>query len=199
MLSTEDAAFHRHAGFDAEAIRNSVRENLRARKFVRGASTISMQLAKNLYLGRGKTVSRKLQEAFLTAYLEQELTKRQLLELYFNVVELGPAVYGVRAGAEHQFHTSPSRLSVSQAFYLMSILPKPSAVHAGAGGAVTPGYVSHLRRLMKNAHRRKLLADDELDLGLRETPVVGSPATELAEPSADTVAPSDSPPEEPPP
>ena len=113
VLTTEDGGFHRHHGFDHEAIRNSIRENLRRRKFVRGASTISMQLAKNLYLDRGKNLSRKLQEAVLTMYLEQELTKEQILELYLNVVEFGPLIYGIGPAARYYFDASAPPISRS--------------------------------------------------------------------------------------
>ena len=125
VLTTEDAGFERHHGFDHEAIKNSIRENLRKKKFVRGASTLSMQLAKNLYLDRGKNLSRKLQEAVLTMYLEQELTKEQILELYFNVVEFGPMLYGIGPAAHAYFSAIPSELSLGQSLYISSILPNP--------------------------------------------------------------------------
>src|SRR5690606_26000898 len=100
------------------AIHNSILENVKQRRFVRGASTISMQLAKNVYLKREKTLSRKLQEAVLTMLLEQEFTKQQLLELYLNVIEFAPGVYGVGPGAQHYFNTHPSQLSLGQALYI---------------------------------------------------------------------------------
>jgi hypothetical protein len=176
VLTTEDGGFMRHNGFEPEAIRNSIRENLRARSFVRGASTISMQLAKNLYLDRKKNLSRKLQEAVLTMYLEQELTKEQILELYLNVVELGPMVYGVGPAARHYFHTGPSQLALSQAFYLATLLPNPKRTHAGAGGTVTPAWTAYLRRLIKIARARNRITEEEAELGLRETVVVGQRA-----------------------
>lgn len=174
VITAEDGRFERHGGFDHEAIRNSIRENIRARKFVRGASTISMQLAKNLYLPRDKTLSRKLEEAVLTLYLEQSLTKDQLMELYLNVVEFGPMVYGIGPAAQHYFRTSPASLSVSQCFYLASILPSPKVQHFAAGNAVSGSWMSHLRRLMKYAHHRGRLNDAELDEGMTEVPVFGS-------------------------
>lgn len=176
VMTCEDGRFHRHEGFDHEAIRNSIRENVRQRRFVRGASTISMQLAKNLYLARDKRLGRKIEEAFLTLYLEQALTKEQILELYLNVVELGPKVYGVEAGAQHYFRTSPSRLTLTQAFYLASILPSPKAQHFGAGGALSPGWLRNLRTLLKHANKVKRLSDEDLEAGLSEIPVRGSPA-----------------------
>ncbi len=176
VLTTEDGGFHRHHGFDQEAIRNSIRENLRKHKFVRGASTISMQLAKNLYLDRGKNLSRKLQEAILTMYLEQELTKEQMIELYFNVVEFGPMIYGIGPAARYYFDAPASELSLGQALYISSIMPNPKVQHFGAGNAVASGWMSYLRKLMKLARDRSRITEEELDEGLRETVVRGSPS-----------------------
>jgi hypothetical protein len=180
VLTTEDGGFHRHHGFDHEAIRNSIRENLRRKRFVRGASTLSMQLAKNLYLDRGKNLARKLQEAVLTTYLEQELTKEQILELYLNVVEFGPMIYGIGPAARYYFSASPRELSLGQALYVSSLLPNPKVQHFGAGGVVTPTWMSYLRKLMKIARDRDHLTDEELDEGLRETVVRGSPMPQRA-------------------
>jgi membrane peptidoglycan carboxypeptidase len=180
VLVTEDGSFHHHHGFDEEAIRNSIRENLRRGKFVRGASTISMQLAKNLYLDRGKNLSRKLQEAVLTMYLEQELTKEQIMELYLNVVEFGPMVYGIGPAAQHYFNTSASQLSLGQALYISSIMPNPKKQHFAVGGAVTPSWSSYLRQLMEIAHKRKRISDEELEEGLRETVIRGASAPHRA-------------------
>ncbi|WP_197041243.1 biosynthetic peptidoglycan transglycosylase [Chondromyces apiculatus] len=173
VMTTEDSGFHRHRGFDQEAIKNSIRENLRQGRFVRGASTISMQLAKNLYLARTKTLSRKLQEALLTMYLEQELTKEQLMELYLNVVEFGPMVFGIGDAAQHYFNTTASQLSLGQALYLASILPNPKVQHFVAGGAVSPGWTNYLRKLMETAAKRKWITEEELEEGLSETVVRG--------------------------
>ncbi|WP_438000936.1 biosynthetic peptidoglycan transglycosylase [Sorangium sp. So ce185] len=187
VLTTEDGGFHRHHGFDEEAIKNSIRENLRKRRFVRGASTVSMQLAKNLYLERTKSVARKLQETLLTMYLEQELTKEQIMELYLNVVEFGPLVYGIGAAARHYFNASAAQLSLGQALYIASILPNPSVQHFDASGEVTPAWSEYLRKLMQIAHRRNRISDEELEKGLQETVVRGSPAPHLAprQPAAD--------------
>jgi monofunctional biosynthetic peptidoglycan transglycosylase len=175
VMICEDGRFHRHDGFDQEAIRNSFRENIRSGRFVRGASTISMQLAKNLYLTREKTLSRKLQEAVLTLLLEQELSKQEILELYLNVIELGPGIYGIGPAAQHYFNTSASRLSLGQALYLASILPNPRQQHFGAGGAVTPGWTNYLRKLMHIAVKIKRISEQELEDGLREQVTFGVP------------------------
>ncbi|NUP09487.1 MAG: transglycosylase domain-containing protein, partial [Polyangiaceae bacterium] len=185
VISFEDGRFSRHEGFDAEAIRNSIRENLRKWQFVRGASTISMQLAKNLYLERDKLLGRKIEEAFLTLYLEQALTKEQIIELYLNVVEFGPNVYGVQAASQHYFRTEPSSLSLSQAFYLASLLPNPHKEHFGAGGALSPGWLKLLRTVMKHANKVRRLTDEELEQGLSEIPVRGNPSP-MRDPNAES-------------
>jgi membrane peptidoglycan carboxypeptidase len=176
LLVCEDGRFWRHRGFDREAIANSIRDNLRADRFLRGASTISMQLAKNLYLKREKTVSRKLQEVVLTLLLEQELTKGEILELYLNVIEYGPGVYGIGDAAEHYFRTDPSELSLSQAFYLASILPNPRANHFRADGRLSDGWTRYLHRLLSIAHERGRVSDDELQSALSEQLMRGRPS-----------------------
>jgi hypothetical protein len=187
VLVNEDGRFFRHRGFDQEAISNSLRENLKARRFSRGASTVTMQLAKNLYLDRDKTLSRKLQEAVLTMLLEQELPKEKILELYLNVIEFGPGIYGIGAAAQYYFDTTAAELSVGQALYLGSILPKPKSHHFAADGNVSPGWSSYLRKLMHVAHKRQLITSAELEEGLREQVAFRVPKpTRLAEPLNET-------------
>lgn len=168
VLICEDGAFFRHRGFDQEAIQNSIRENVKAGRFVRGASTISMQTAKNLYLSREKTLSRKLQEAVLTHLLEQELSKDQILELYLNVIEFGPGIYGIGPAAAYYFNSTPSQLSLGQALYLASILPNPKRQYFGADGAVTPGWSNYLRKLMRIAAKIHRISEGELEDALAE-------------------------------
>ena len=168
VTTTEDGGFRNHGGFDKTAIKNSIRDNLRAGRFLRGASTISMQLAKNIYLEREKNLSRKLQEAVLTTYLEQTLTKDEILELYFNVVEFGPMVYGIGPAAAHYFDTSASDLSLGQALFLTSILPAPKRTYFSANGQVTKGWLGYLHRLMKIMHNRNKINDEQLVDGVSE-------------------------------
>ncbi|MBI5532652.1 MAG: transglycosylase domain-containing protein [Deltaproteobacteria bacterium] len=175
VLSTEDARFRIHHGFDHEAIHNSVRENLIKGAFVRGASTLSMQLAKNLYLERKKTVSRKLQELILTMYLEQVLTKEQILELYFNVVEFGPMLYGIGPASAHYFRCAPSELTPGQALYLSSILPQPKTQHFASGGRLSEGWMKYIWKLIKNAEKRSWLTPEDAQSALDEWVVFGGP------------------------
>lgn len=198
VIVCEDARFFHHDGFDEEAIKDSIRDNLRAGQFVRGASTVSMQLAKNLYLGREKTLSRKLQEAALTLLLEQVLSKEAILELYLNVIEFGPGVYGIRHAAEHYFKSAPRDLSLGQSLYLTSILPNPSHQHLSDDGTVTEPWMDYLHRLMRIAHKIGRITDAELEAGLSEVVSYGQPydptrpSGELSEALEDFALPSPS-------
>jgi len=175
VMTCEDGRFRRHRGFDHEAIENSVRENLRAKKMLRGASTISMQLAKNLYLGREKTVSRKLQELILTMYLEQTLTKDQIMELYLNVIEFGPMTYGIGNAASKYFHKHAASLTLGQSMYLASVLPSPLRQHFAKDGKVTDGWMRYLYKLMRIAAKMRWITELELEDGLGEWVVYGTP------------------------
>jgi hypothetical protein len=173
LIVCEDSRFFGHNGFDNKAIRESILHNLRAGRFVRGASTLSMQLAKNLYLGREKTMSRKLQEAVFTLLLEERLSKEDILELYLNVVEFGPGIYGIRDAAKHYFNSHPGELSLAQALFFASVLRSPKANHFQEDGALRESWTEHLQYLMRIAHKIKRISDDELEAGLGERIVFG--------------------------
>jgi len=126
LTTTEDPGFFHHNGFIREAIENSLRDNLKAGKVIRGGSTLTMQLAKNLWLNRSRTASRKVQEAILTIVLESYLSKEQLLELYVNVVEFGPNIYGISNAAKKLVGTEAMKLSLVEATYLVLRLPRPT-------------------------------------------------------------------------
>ncbi|HEY4104098.1 MAG TPA: monofunctional biosynthetic peptidoglycan transglycosylase, partial [Polyangiaceae bacterium] len=168
VLVCEDGRFEHHHGFDYEAIQNSIKDNLIKGRFVRGASTISMQLAKNLYLGKEKTLGRKLQEAVLTLLLEQELDKRELMELYLNVIEYGPGIYGIGPAAHYYFAKRASDLSLGQALYIASILPNPEHQHFDKDGKVGAVWTKYLQRLMYIAKKIGKISDEQLATGLSE-------------------------------
>jgi monofunctional biosynthetic peptidoglycan transglycosylase len=168
VLVCEDGHFERHHGFDFEAIENSIKDNLIKGRFVRGASTISMQLAKNLYLGKEKTLGRKLQEAALTVLLEQQLSKQELMELYLNVIEFGPGIYGIGPAAHYYFAKRASDLSLGQALYIATILPNPEHQHFGPDGKVSASWTRYLQRLMQIAKKIGKISDEQLQTGLAE-------------------------------
>lgn len=175
VLTTEDGGFWAHRGFDQKAIEGSIKQNIKAGRFVRGASTISMQVAKNLYLSREKHLSRKVQEALLTMLLEQELRKDEILELYFNIIEFGPDVWGIRMASDYYFNSKPHELSLAQCFFLASILPNPTAQYFQQNGQLKPFRRDYVRRLMNIAHGRQRLSAAELAMGLEQEVLFGVP------------------------
>ncbi len=168
VLVCEDGGFYRHHGFDFRAMEKAMRDDILAGRFVRGASTISQQLAKNLYLGKEKTLSRKIEEAVLTMLLESRLSKRELMELYLNVVELGPGIYGIGEAARYYFDEDARQLSLAQALYLASILPDPTRQHFEPDGRLMPHWAEYLKKLMHIARDHDRITDDELEAGLAE-------------------------------
>jgi len=125
VLLAEDDTFYQHHGFDFEQIEIAIAKNLEEGKYVYGGSTITQQLARTLYLRPRKTLLRKLKEAILTVYLEKTLPKKRILELYLNVVEWGPGVFGAEAAAQFYFHKPASDLTPDESVALASILPSP--------------------------------------------------------------------------
>ena len=127
VLTSEDPSFFSHRGFINEAFKQSILKNIRTKKFSRGASTISMQLIKNVFLTREKTLSRKLEEILLVYILENNriASKERMLEVYFNIIEWGPNVYGIGEAAQFYFQKSPADLTLKDCLFLATIVPKP--------------------------------------------------------------------------
>jgi len=127
VLTTEDPSFFSHRGFINEAFKQSILKNIRTKKFSRGASTISMQLIKNVFLTREKTLSRKLEEILLVYILENNriASKERMLEVYFNIIEWGPNIYGIGEASHFYFQKAPSALNVDECLFLATIIPKP--------------------------------------------------------------------------
>jgi len=125
VIVAEDATFYEHEGVDVTALREALKYNLAQKRMARGASTITQQLVKNVFLSREKSLWRKLREIPIAWRLEKELTKGRILELYLNVVELGPMVHGVGHGARHFFGKTPSELTAAECALLAAILPGP--------------------------------------------------------------------------
>ena len=125
IIAAEDMKFVDHEGFDWEGIQRAIEKNQKKGKPVAGGSTISQQLAKNLFLSGERSYLRKGQEALITAMLEAAMDKRRILEVYMNVVEWGEGVFGAEAAARHHFGVSASVLSPDQAARLAAMLPRP--------------------------------------------------------------------------
>lgn len=125
VIASEDAKFVGHEGFDWDGIQKAYEKNWQKGKIVAGGSTISQQLAKNLFLSTGRTPWRKLEEAAITWMLERMMSKRRIFEIYLNVIEWGNGVFGAEAAARHYYKTSAASLSSAQAAKLAAMIPNP--------------------------------------------------------------------------
>jgi len=129
VIVAEDSRFYKHEGIDVKAIKNAIKYDLEKKSFARGASTITQQVAKNLFLSREKTLSRKIKEVILAKRMEEELTKGRIIELYLNVIELGPMIYGIGHGARYYFGKTASELTPRECAFLAAMLPGPRVAY----------------------------------------------------------------------
>jgi monofunctional biosynthetic peptidoglycan transglycosylase len=125
VIAAEDSKFLEHEGFDWEGIEKAVEKNLKKGRIVAGGSTISQQLAKNLFLSASRNPLRKVQEAIITVMIEQLWSKRRILEVYLNVIEWGNGIYGAEAAARRYYKTSAAGLGASQAAHMAAMIPNP--------------------------------------------------------------------------
>lgn len=169
IMTTEDNGFMKHRGFIGPEFRSALQQNLERGYFRLGASSITMQMVKNVLLTREKTLSRKLQELFLTWYLEQNLTKERILEIYFNAIEFGPYLYGIGRATRHYFGKTPAELTPREAAWFSSILPNPKRryVHF-CKGKPDAKWEAYLTRILRRVHERGRLTDEEFEASLEE-------------------------------
>jgi hypothetical protein len=160
-VAAEDARYWTHAGFDAYQIERSLAIDLAQGELLRGGSTISQQLVKNVFLDPQRTLARKLQEAVLTWRLEATLSKRDILERYVNLIELGDGVHGVTAAARHWFDKPPERLTVREAAFLAALTPAPRTMSARIRelGGLDP-FSEHRVEVVLRAMRQSGVIDD---------------------------------------
>jgi monofunctional biosynthetic peptidoglycan transglycosylase len=125
VVRAEDAKFFQHDGFDWDQVQDSLETDLEKGAYKRGGSTITMQLARNLFLWRSKSIPRKALEVYLTWRLEQTLSKQRILELYLNTAEWGPGIYGIGEASRHYYAKPPSALTLGESAMLAAILPSP--------------------------------------------------------------------------
>jgi monofunctional biosynthetic peptidoglycan transglycosylase len=151
IIAAEDARFLDHEGFDWDGIQKAMEKNVRRGQFVAGGSTISQQLAKNLFLSGERSLPRKVQEAILTGMLEALLTKRRIFEIYLNVAEWGEGVFGAEAAAHHYFGVSASMLSAGQAARLAAMLPRPRYYDRNRNSSYLAQYAEIIRARMEYA------------------------------------------------
>jgi hypothetical protein len=169
VIAHEDGRFLSHHGFAEPEIAVALTRNLKAHAFRFGASTITMQLVKNVFLHRDKLLARKVQEAFITWWLEQQWDKAHILELYVNVIEYGPAIYGIRNAAWHYFGTIPMNLTPAQSAFLAMVLPNPKVFHEYYDKKqLSASMKNRTAMFLKHMHSRQRIDDEALAYALEE-------------------------------
>jgi monofunctional biosynthetic peptidoglycan transglycosylase len=126
---TEDASFYQHKGVDFAELKEAIIKNWRKGEYARGASTITQQLAKNLYLSTEKSVIRKIKEYLITMRLENNLSKDRIFTIYLNVIEWGPGIFGVEAASQYHFHKTVSQLNLEEMVRLVAVIPQPLKIN----------------------------------------------------------------------
>lgn len=164
VLLSEDSFFFAHDGFDAAGIVHAMKTNLREERVARGGSTISQQLAKNLWLSRDRTYRRKFEEALLTIALEAALPKERILEIYLNGIEWGPGIYGVKAASRHYFGKSPRELTPKEAAYLATVIPSPRRYYSYfRKGELSEKWEARVMQLLGKLHEAGTIDDAQLE------------------------------------
>lgn len=164
ILTAEDAGFYSHKGFHEEAFRQAIIKNIEEGEFARGASTISMQLVKNVFLSRKKTVARKVEEAIIVWLIENQnlVSKNRMFEVYLNIIEWGPNVYGAKDASRFYFGKQPDELNLNEAIFLTSIIPSPKRYRSSFDSyGNLRSYKGYYYRLIGGIMRRRGLITEE--------------------------------------
>jgi len=169
VMTSEDPSFYTNHGFVEESIRRSIATDIKQKKFKRGGSTISMQLIKNAFLSREKTLSRKIEEILIVWMIENNnvMSKDRMLEVYFNIVEWGRGIYGIGEASRYYFGKSPSNLTLGEGIYLASILPHPKTglYSFQPDGSLRPSLINYYNLIGKMMAARKWTDPDSSGYG----------------------------------
>ncbi len=182
VLTSEDGNFFYHSGFNEDAFRKSIATNFKAGRFQRGGSTISMQLVKNVYLTRKKTIARKAEEALIVWLLETNrlVSKARMFEVYLNIIELGPGIYGIGEAAPFYFGKRPSELNLAESIFLAHLLPHPKWYKSSFNdqGHLEPHMVDYYRIMSNFMLKKNLITQQQFD-ELKPDVVLNGPARDL--------------------
>jgi membrane peptidoglycan carboxypeptidase len=162
VTASEDAGFFAHHGFDFTELGIAFASGAEQGRVVRGGSTISQQVAKNLYLGREKTLARKVREAAITLALEACLPKARILEIYLNVAEWGPGVFGIGPAARHWFGKDARALTPREAAFLATVIPNPVRYEYIRRRGLSPGWSERVDLLLLKMSEQGAISDDDL-------------------------------------
>lgn len=191
VLTAEDPSFFRHSGFLQEAFRESIITNIKKKRFARGGSTISMQLVKNVFLSRNKSISRKLEEIMIVWIMEQQrlVSKERMFEVYLNIIEWGPDVYGIGEASRFYFSKSPAELNLAESVFLSSLIPNPKyfKYRFDGEGHLKPFMINYFKLISGRMARREMVSQTDAD-SLRPEVQLKGKALEFIQP-ADSLPP----------
>ncbi len=177
IMTSEDGNFYGHSGFNENMFRKSIAENYKQKRFVRGGSTISMQLVKNVFLRRNKTIARKVEEALIVWLIENNrlVSKSRMYEVYLNIIELGPNVYGVGEAARFYFNKSASQLTLEESIFIAMIVPRPKwfKYNFDEQGKLKPSTADFYNVIAGHFVKRGLITEDEKAALLPEIELAG--------------------------
>ncbi len=161
IVFSEDWSFYDHDGIDIEQMKTALEQMVSKRRF-RGASTITQQMVKNVYLSESKTVTRKIHEIILAQKVEKILTKNKILEVYLNVIEYGPGIFGIKAAASHYFKKSPAALNPREGAFLAMLLPSPKKYYVSfQKKCLTKFARSRVRNILRKLRMGKVINADQ--------------------------------------
>jgi len=163
VVMGEDASYFEHRGINYDALINAFAENIKRRKFVYGASTISQQVVKNLFLYPSATFTRKLKELIITRRMEDRFSKNQILEIYLNIAELGPDIFGVHRAAAYYFKKKPRQINAAEGAFLALMLPSPRKYHHSIfrNKYLATRHTRKLRRILKDMLYKELISPQQ--------------------------------------
>jgi len=168
VVVSEDSAFFTHDGFDANQLKEAIKEDLADRRFSRGASTITMQVVKNVFLSQEKTLYRKAKEFVLAIRLDGHVSKRRVLEVYFNIAEWGEGIFGIGSAARKYFGKSPAELTPKEGAFLAMLLPSPKRYSQSfRDGRLTPYASKTVRSILEKMAQAQYITPEERDLELQ--------------------------------
>ncbi|MBI4405900.1 MAG: transglycosylase domain-containing protein [Deltaproteobacteria bacterium] len=170
VLASEDTSFFSHKGIDFHELQQAIKKDIKEKRWARGASTLTQQLIKNVYLSREKTLIRKFKEMVWARELEKKFSKPQILGFYLNLVEWGPGVYGIGQASRHYFRLSPSQLTAKQSAFLAMLLPAPTKYHAYFAKKELSGWATRrVNQILKTMNQLGYIDGAEVEAALNET------------------------------
>ncbi|MFM8270517.1 MAG: transglycosylase domain-containing protein [Pseudomonadota bacterium] len=170
VVSSEDTSFFSNEGVDYHELRESIKKDLEEGKFARGASTITQQVIKNVYLGQEKTLWRKFKEFFWAQKMAKVLSKSEILAFYLNMVEWGPGLYGIKEASQHYFGRSPAELTAKQGAFLALLLPSPKKYHSYFNDKKLSTWAqTRIEKILKVMLSMKFIDETEYETALTET------------------------------